>query len=470
MVLVSAGVSVSAFATTSSSGIDLRRSAAPALTKVHQAARSKVPSVVQALPVARGYRGLINTQALGQVDDLYQSSRPKINETLLEYEKKVSDIIAEEISSLPGGSGQNFFSSYLGVSLGRQTGPWDDHLVRDPYLRGSVFGAYLGFGRFFQSNLYLGGETFYHVTTGEFAGEGYRYQNHYDVGMAALPGFQVSHGFAYLRTGFIYGRVQRKTTPLDSYDFDETKPGFQFGLGYNFYLTRRWHTRVDYAYNRFSNVSVKPEGQVKKTYKPAGNSYTVGMSYFLSSLNFEDISAPSFRQSYFLGFYMDIPNHFEKGNQGNLPGNTTVPSEETNALDGFLGGLHAGYHYRMMQRVAVSPELFVTLTDRTFEEKANFNNQWKNTFGYGASVLLGYMVKDSTMMYLRGGFGQGHFESVVPEGTSSQAKSLSLTQYGLGGEATITKRFTFRVEYSNDSYSTLKPADEHFTFALNFYL
>lgn len=109
----------------------------------------------------------------------------------------------------------------------------------------------------------------------------------------------------------------------------------------------------------------------------------------------------------------------------------------------------------------------VGIVDRDFEEANDRTAYWRNTFASGGSLLAGYRVKRSNIIYLRTGASFGTFEK---EGQKEETMSKIALQYGLGGETVVTKRFSFRVEYSRDRYADMTPSDEHFTFAVNFYI
>ena len=451
--------------------VDLRESTAPMLEKVREKSLEKVPGLIDSLPLARGYKNILGDPALDAVGKLNDQLGEALNEKLLAYEEKVQALISEELSFVPRDTGQDFFSSYVGVSGGRMVGPWDHDLDDHPYLRGHTAGGFLGFGHFFNSNVYIGSETFFNYMTGVYyPTKTFKYRNHYNFGLAVLPGYQVYHGFVYLRTGAVYGRVSRTVNPVDDYLFDVYRFGYQLGLGYNFYATRRWHMRLDYAYNGLSNVSIESpdDPEQKQEFTPASSLYTVGAVYYLNPLNMKAIQSPDFPLNrIYLGLYMDIPNHFQDDSKDQVPG-VAVTEEESSALDGFLGGVEVGYMFQIGQTPwFVGGEAFANITDRDFEEANDRDMIWRNTFASGGSVLAGYRIKRSNILYLRTGASVATFEK---EGNKEETMSKIGLQYGLGGETVVTKRFAFRLEYSRDRYADMSPADEHFTFAVNFYI
>lgn len=454
----------------SESSIDLRESTAPMLEKVREKSMDKVPDLIDALPLARGYKDLLGDPASDAMSDLNDQLAERLNEKLAQYQEKVMNIVSEELSFVPRDNGQDFFSSYMGVTSGRMVGSWDHGLADNPFLRGHVAGAFLGFGQFFNSNLYLGSETFFNFLTGVYYPyKTFKYREHYNFGLTVLPGYQVYHGFVYLRTGAVYGRVSRTINPADDHLFDVYRFGYQLGLGYNFYATRRWHFRLDYAHNGYSDVTItsKRDGN-KYEFSPSSNLYTVAAVYYLNPLNIKAISSPDFPLNrVYVGFFMDMPNHFQDDSRDAVPG-VAVAEEETSALEGYLGGLELGYLFQIGQSSwFVGGEAFVSITDRDFEPVNERTTSWRNTFSSGGSVLAGYRVKRSNIVYLRTGASVGTFEK---EGQKDETMSKIALQYGAGGETVVTKRFSFRVEYSRDRYADMTPSDEHFTFAVNFYI
>ena len=459
------GMAVPAMAT-----LDLRTSASDQLETVKEKSLEYVPGLVDSLPLAKGYKSILEDVLSDQVSTAIDGLDVKLTVKIAELEDHVQAILAEEMTLIPKDIGQDFFASYVGFSGGRSTGPWDHDPIREAYLRGNVIGGFLGFGRFFSSNLYLGSETFGNYTTNDFyPDKTYRYKSNWDAGFAVLPGYQLYHGFAYLRTGVGLGRVSRTTETNDGFDFNEMKAGVHFGLGYNFYVTTRWHMRVDYSSMHFAEVTVQDPNDttIKKHFKPSVSHYTLGGVYYLDSLNLDKVDAPPFRSNTFYGgFYMDIPNHFRDNSKTLVPG-VAVAEEEKSALDGFLGGVTLGYLYQFDDTPwVVGVEGYGTVTSRDFEETNDHTAKWKNTFGTGGAILAGYMIKGSNMLYGRVGAGAGTFEK---KGDKTVTMNKTAASYGFGAETMLTKRFAFRVEYSHDSYADLTPADEHFTFAIDFY-
>ncbi len=199
--------------------IDLRSATSNQLDSIHEKSLEYVPGLVGSLPLARGYKGILEDMLSDKLDDSLVKLDEEVTVKIAELEDHIQSILAEEMTMIPKDFGQDFFASYGGFSAGRSTGPWDHEPVREAYLRGHVVGGFLGFGRFFASNFYLGSETFANYATTKFYPDyTYKYQSHWDAGFAVLPGYQLYHGFVYMRTGLGVGRVSRTTDHEDGFD------------------------------------------------------------------------------------------------------------------------------------------------------------------------------------------------------------------------------------------------------------
>lgn len=122
----------------------------------------------------------------------------------------------------------------------------------------------------------------------------------------------------------------------------------------------------------------------------------------------------------------------------------------------------AGYGGQVNQNFYLAGEIFWKIGTAEFSD----NNNLKTSYGYGASILPGVMLSDSTLAFLRLGVIRDHFSNGNSTRTGGQA--------GVGLQTNVTQNVDVRGEYDYTSYSSFNndngrissPTTDSFSLAL----
>ncbi|RDI38378.1 outer membrane protein [Aquicella lusitana] len=144
---------------------------------------------------------------------------------------------------------------------------------------------------------------------------------------------------------------------------------------------------------------------------------------------------------------------------------------------GAVGSIFGGYGATVNQNIYLGGEVFANLTSTSADIKVDSDNvkdSIKNKYGYGISFIPGVMLSDHTMVYGRAGLVRSRFE--VKESapvSSSQSKTLTGGQLGIGIQTSLTQNVDLRGEYDYTSYRSanfsgnkLSPATDQFNLGL----
>lgn len=140
---------------------------------------------------------------------------------------------------------------YVGAGLGIVTNTTKNIGNGDAgFFRGVPFNLFAGYGGVIDQNIYLAGELFGTVGTGEISNENLK--TSYGYGASIIPGMMLSdHTLAFGRVGVVRTRFS---------DAGESVNGGQFGLGLQTSLTQNVDVRGEYdftAYSSFDNGDIR---------------------------------------------------------------------------------------------------------------------------------------------------------------------------------------------------------------------
>lgn len=124
--------------------------------------------------------------------------------------------------------------------------------------------------------------------------------------------------------------------------------------------------------------------------------------------------------------------------------NNSVPNKSGfSAYRGVPFNVFAGYGGLMNQSFYLAGELGATLGTGSLSD----NNQLKTSYSYGASIMPGVMINDSTLAFGRVGVLKSEF-------TSSGGTSRSGGQFGAGLQTSLTQNVDIRGEYDFVAYES----------------
>lgn len=145
-----------------------------------------------------------------------------------------------------------------------------------------------------------------------------------------------------------------------------------------------------------------------------------------------------------------------------------VKNGEQLAGTGAFGTIFAGYGRRLSDwgfkpnNYYLGGELNANLS--TLQHQ-NFNNEfvhmsfsstnYRMRYGFGASILPGYLFTDATLFYGRVGYANANFKVSTSDASLKDIdRNLSGFRWGFGLQQALATRIAMRVEYSNTLYSS----------------
>ena len=127
---------------------------------------------------------------------------------------------------------------------------------------------------------------------------------------------------------------------------------------------------------------------------------------------------------------------------------------------GFFGTFFAGYYWLHNQfYLAVEGNGNLSATEFQSSNTNIINPNASNTHykmdnSYGISILPGYQFSNNTLFYVRGGYGNAHFEVNTSDiSLENISRRVDGFRYGLGIKQAITENIAVRMDYSRINYS-----------------
>ncbi|HVY53404.1 MAG TPA: porin family protein [Gammaproteobacteria bacterium] len=133
------------------------------------------------------------------------------------------------------------------------------------------------------------------------------------------------------------------------------------------------------------------------------------------------------------------------------PGLRTNYSADGLSAKSLEGTLFAGYSV-MSWNLYLAAEIFAQNAASLQNYSKSINNNGnpvglRTTWGYGLSLLPGYVIADGVLAYLRSGVVHTHFQDA--------AKAATGGQVGLGLQAAVTENWNIRAEYIYSFYQSI---------------
>lgn len=133
------------------------------------------------------------------------------------------------------------------------------------------------------------------------------------------------------------------------------------------------------------------------------------------------------------------------------PGIISNYNRTSSVYKGLQGTLFGGYAM-LNDSFYLAAEIFAqhNLQIQNYRNDFNVNGNpigVKSTWGFGLSVLPGFLVADTLMAYLRIGAVRTHFQDIAQTATGGQA--------GLGLEGTVSENWNLRAEYIYTFYQSM---------------
>lgn len=394
---------------------------------------------------------------------------------------------------------------YVGVDGGRDTGTIKTDYttstrpasVTPVPLDGFLWGVHGGYNWFLTQQFVLGTELFWNRSTASD-----EYQGAKDltlsnsIGASLLPGWQLdSKNRLYARLGWIQSQFSNisdgQTLESQERAFQNTRSnGIELGAGYLVTLVNQWDLRMEYDYAYYQSLEINtPNSNNNYSFKPVFDRYTLGLNYNFdpTQIKFADTIKPSFN-GWYGGAALGRDNT-SMNMQSNENGDTL---QERRGLSGNLGQMQVGYDWQFAPHGVLGIEAFGLLNTAdgtTTEAHGHYEKtiDWQEQDSFGASLLPGYQLNPSNLLYLRVGYIASRFSYtpvvLVHEASISFDTTKPGLQLGLGYAVRVLNNWSVFGEYDYAQYASIhaestvvdshyydiKPTDNQYKLGVNYY-
>lgn len=121
---------------------------------------------------------------------------------------------------------------------------------------------------------------------------------------------------------------------------------------------------------------------------------------------------------------------------------------------GLEGTIFGGYGAMMSPKVYIAAEVFAgdSANFKDFKAELDPDDGVRSNWGWGFSVIPGYMVTDHVLGYFRLGGTWTQFN----DSSDHPAQHIGAWQIGVGGQTNVYQNWDLRAEYTYSGYATLK--------------
>lgn len=377
---------------------------------------------------------------------------------------------------------------YVGVDAGRDTGAikTNESYFSDPinanqtyasHIDGFLWGARAGYNWFLTQQFVLGTEVSWNKSNASLGWQNSAsvavrdLQINSSIGATILPGWQVdNNNRLYARLGWIQSEFDQENNAAVLYGptFSDLKQnGIQVGLGYLLSLTSQWDMRMEYNHNDYHAIH-EYIGTDSYSYKPEFDRYTLGVDYNFDSAQIK--FADSVMTSPFSGWYTGVDMGRDQASSNINITTDSSTSQQDRSLRGYLGGVHIGYSWQVMQHALLGIEAFALAnsTETSYysvssigSDVSTTDNKIREQNGFGLSLLPGYQLNQSSLLYARIGYIDAKFEKTgtgTDLGPDFSTNKPGL-QLGLGYKVAFNNQWSVSGEYDYADYAEIHTSD-----------
>jgi outer membrane protein W len=291
-------------------------------------------------------------------------------------------------------------------------------------------------------------------------------------GLSARVGYLLDGGMLYAKLGAVSTNFHTYYTEnqyaAGAYDQKHDEVATRFGMGMEIPASRNLFVRVDYGYARFDSDEVPYQSDTTVTttekFDTSDSVFSVGLGWRFGD---EGPTLVSRSATELRGLYLGASLGY--GTLGTrLTGthydSSVGPYDFTGefANSGFSGGIFTGYGYTFDQ-VFVGLELdgdaanFGWYHDRETGGGGGRDFSVEKTGSYGATLRIGYVVDNGSLLYGQVGAVQTRFNTTYNKGNSAanwidRSDTRNGTRFGLGAEIPATESTFIRMDYSYTRY------------------
>ena len=344
-------------------------------------------------------------------------------------------------------------------------------IITEHYTRpatGWAIGPAAGMTMNFNPRLFIAEELFYHWTQPktELSDSQANYtkiKKFREFGMSIMPGLHLNQSSLFLRLGLSKALFKRTAsaayTNARGNNYERYFSGSHIGLGYRVSLIKHLFLQVDYIYTHYNMQSVLSSNGNGRTFsRDNSNEFLMGLFYQLRQ---KTTAAAHKAQLHLNAMYLGMQGIMNTVmTKRRFSGSFTV--HEKTGIHGGKLGLSFGYGHLFKQHFYLAGEITTQgVSNHYLGNLQGTRSKLRDGLRYGLSMLPGYVINPSNMIYTRIGWQRGWFKKSgavndnFTEGPLFSTYSNGL-RLGIGYTTALTSALALNTEYSYVSYRSFR--------------
>ncbi len=322
---------------------------------------------------------------------------------------------------------------------------------------GGLAGLHLGYGYSFHNQVYLGARAYgnfervKYISTEQDPNTTFQIGNNY--GFVFLPGYHLSP------SNLVYGKLGYNRAYLNfvaGTGGSSWQNSADYGFGFKQALSDNLSLGLEYDWLYYhkplaANTVMGISGSTTANYSQKW--YLLSLDYQLGSIKDRSSHQPELRfTGPYLGFNAGVRTQAlrDEWTDGNPESNDIFQA------NGTFESIKVGYGYQMSPWFYLGAEIFAGSAQQV--EPVQFNSAFnKEKQSLGASLLPGYIIDESNLLFMRIGYIRTGFQGLVNSGNGSiYSKQANGVELGLGYEAALIQALSLVIEYDYNRYAEIK--------------
>jgi opacity protein-like surface antigen len=341
--------------------------------------------------------------------------------------------------------------------------------VQTRSLEGPLAGINATYGYTFANQFYLGAEAYFNYenswqdyTNPTFSNWTTERKIGNNFGFDLLPGYHLDqNSLLYAKLGINYADLQiTNITPSSSNPYSATLPGIDLGLGFRHALTQNLSLALEYDWMYYYNEINHYAFGFPSTTIFSQNIFELSLNYQLDQIDQNASSRPSLQlTSPYIGATIGSKaQRYESSSNG--------VSDEWSS-NGIAERLKLGYQYQVNSWFDIGAEAFTEFTQGIGAQLLGTTVNKENT-GYGLSILPGYIMDPSDLLFTRLGLVRTQFEGLLHL-SPTYSENVTGYQFGIGFESALTQSLSLVLEYDYTVYKGFQISHTEFNYFDNLF-
>ncbi|MDF2529895.1 MAG: hypothetical protein K0Q57_775 [Gammaproteobacteria bacterium] len=328
--------------------------------------------------------------------------------------------------------------------------------VQTRSVEGPITGVNAIYGHSFANQFYLGAEAYFNYenswqdyANAQVASWDTQTKIGNNFGFDILPGYHLDpNSLLFAKLGINYANLS-----IDNYNnvhspnpYNATSPGVDLGLGFRHSLTQNLSLALEYDWIYYYSAMNHYTYGYPSSNIFSQNLFMLSLDYQLDQIGQNSSSRPSLQLT---GPYAGA--NFGMKAQRLQVNNSIQPTEWSS--DGIAERLKLGYNYQVNSWFDIGTEAFTEFTQGIGAQLLGTTINKEGT-GYGLSILPGYIMDPSDLLFTRLGLVRTNFEGLQHMSPTYSESTLGY-QFGIGFETALTQALSLVIEYDYTAYKAI---------------